>query len=228
MEQQPQQQRDRRRQHRQRPTTSAAPFLLALLAALLASPAAGNLSADAVRRALADFPDAVRTAAAPLFARLEADAQRQQARLAELAPVLSGGDASRGRGVFHGNRAGCANCHQVGPDGGQIGPNLTKIGTIRAAHDLLEAIVWPSASIVRGYEPWTVVTSDGRAITGMLGRDTADAIYLITPDRAEVRVPRADIEELTPGRVSIMPQGLDAQLTRAELADLIAYLQSLK
>jgi hypothetical protein len=62
----------------------------------------------------------------------------------------------------------------------------------------------------------------------MLGRDTADAIYVITPDRSEVRVARSDIEELTPGRVSIMPQGLDAQLTRAELADLIAYLQSLK
>jgi putative heme-binding domain-containing protein len=199
-----------------------------LVTALLASPAAGNLSVDALRKTLARFPEAVRVSAAPLFARLEADAERQQARLAELAPVLSGGDAYRGRGIFYGNRAGCGNCHQVGTEGGRIGPNLSQIGTIRAARDLLEAIVWPSASIVRGYEPWTVVTADGRAITGMLGRDTADAIYVITPDRSEVRVARSDIEELTPGRVSIMPQGLDAQLTRAELADLIAYLQSLK
>jgi putative heme-binding domain-containing protein len=116
----------------------------------------------------------------------------------------------------------------VGSDGGRVGPSLGKIGTIRGARDLLEAIVWPSASIVRGYEPWTVVTTDGRAINGMLGRNTADAIYVITPDRAEVRIARSDIEELVPGHVSIMPQGLDAQLTPGELADLIAYLLSLK
>jgi len=199
-----------------------------LVAALAESPALDNIPADALKRALAGFPATVRDAAAPLFARLAAGTERQQARLSELEGALAGGDAYRGRGVFFGNRAGCANCHKVGGDGAQIGPNLSKIGTIRGARDLLEAIVWPSASIVRGYEPWTVVTTDGRAITGMLGRSTADAIFVITPDRAEVRVARSDIEELTPGRVSIMPQGLDAQLTPAELADVIAYLLSLK
>ena len=199
-----------------------------LVAALGASPAIDNIAADTLQRTLDGFPAAVSEAAAPLFTRLSAGAERQRERLAELEGVLSGGDPSRGRSVFFGNRAGCANCHRVGADGGQVGPDLSRIGTIRAGRDLLEAIVWPSASIVRGYEPWTVVTTDGRALTGMLGRDTADAIHVITADRAEVRVARDDIEELSPARVSIMPQGLDAQISREELGDLIAYLLSLK
>jgi putative heme-binding domain-containing protein len=63
---------------------------------------------------------------------------------------------------------------------------------------------------------------------GILKRQTAEAIYLVTTDRAEIRIPRSDIEAIEPGKVSIMPQGLDAQLSRPELADLMAFLQSLR
>ena len=59
-------------------------------------------------------------------------------------------------------------------------------------------------------------------------RETADAIYLATPNRSEVRLPRSAIEEIHPGRVSITPQGLDVQLSRQDLADLLAFLSSLK
>jgi putative heme-binding domain-containing protein len=93
---------------------------------------------------------------------------------------------------------------------------------------LLEAIVFPSASFVRGYEPYTVATREGRVHTGTLARETVDALFLNGSDAAEVRVPRDQIDDLKQSHQSIMPQGLDAQLPRGELADLLAFLQSLR
>jgi putative heme-binding domain-containing protein len=116
----------------------------------------------------------------------------------------------------------------VGDQGGRIGPDLSKIGAIRSGRDLLEAIVSPSSSFVRGYEPYLVASREGRQYMGTLARETVDAIVLNTSEGAEVRIPRASIEELQQGRVSIMPQGLDTQLTREQLADLLAFLQTLR
>ena len=199
-----------------------------LLAALDQSPGLTSLTPDALRKAIQDFPGPVRDAAAPLFKKLSVDAEAMKAKLTELEPVLKGGDGKRGRDIFFGKKAACSACHLAGKEGGQIGPDMTKIGGIRTGRDLLEAIVFPSASFVRGFEPYVVATADGKVHTGILHRETADAIHLVAADRSEVRIPRKAIESFEPGRVSIMPQGLDAQLTRQELADLIAYMLSLK
>jgi hypothetical protein len=57
---------------------------------------------------------------------------------------------------------------------------------------------------------------------------TAEAVTILSTDRTELRLPRAQIEEIQPSRVSIMPKGIDTQLTRQQLSDLISYLASLK
>ena len=64
--------------------------------------------------------------------------------------------------------------------------------------------------------------------TGTLARETVDALFLYGSDAVETRIPRSHIEDLKQSPESIMPQGLDAQLTRGELADLLAFLQSLR
>jgi hypothetical protein len=61
-----------------------------------------------------------------------------------------------------------------------------------------------------------------------VARETADALHLVKAYRTETRVSRSALESMIPSKVSIMPQGLDTQLTRSELADLLAFLQSLK
>ena len=66
----------------------------------------------------------------------------------------------------------------------------------------------------------------GRIHTGVLVRETAEAIYLRTSQRAEIRIARAEVDELAPSSVSVMPQGLDGQLSRDELRDLLAFLAS--
>jgi putative membrane-bound dehydrogenase-like protein len=199
-----------------------------LLSALARAPGFESLSAEVLRRTLRAYPAEIRRAAQPLLKRLEPDADKQKARLAELTPLLHGGDAGRGREVFFSKKALCFTCHTVRSQGGQVGPDLTKIGGTRSGPDLLEAIVFPSASFARGFEPFVVATRSGKSLAGILKRQTADAIYLVNTDRAETRIPRSEIEALEPGKVSLMPQGLDTQLGRQELADLLAFLQSLR
>jgi putative heme-binding domain-containing protein len=199
-----------------------------LVAALGQTPGLTNLTAENLTRTLHGFPDEVRQAARPLLKRLAVDTTQQKARLAELQPVLKGGDAQRGRAVFIGTKAACTACHTVGSEGGRVGPDLSKIGAIRTGEDLLESIVFPSASFVRGFEPYVIETRRGKVYSGIIARETADAIYVRTAERAEIRIPRAAVETIQPGKVSVMPKGLDAQLSRQELGDLIAYLRSLK
>ena len=88
-----------------------------------------------------------------LYAALDADAAKQQAQLEELLAALKDGDVRRGQAVFNSTKAACAACHAIGYLGGKVGPDLTRIGQIRTERDLLEAIVFPSASFVRSYEP---------------------------------------------------------------------------
>ena len=74
--------------------------------------------------------------------------------------------SAEGRPVFNGPKAACVTCHAIGYVGGKLGPDLTKIGQVRAERDLLESIVYPSASFVRSYEPVSVATRDGQVVLG--------------------------------------------------------------
>ena len=199
-----------------------------LVAALEKSPGFESVSAEALRRALRNFPGDVTELSAGLFKRLEVDTAKQEARLAELKPALSGGDADRGRTVFFGRKAACIACHAVQRRGARVGPDLSKIGSIRTPKDLLEAIVFPSASFVRGYEPTVIRTKDGDIHDGLIARETAEAIHLFTTERIERRISRSSVDAIRQSKLSIMPQGMDRQLSPEELRDLIAFLGSLR
>jgi putative membrane-bound dehydrogenase-like protein len=202
----------------------------AFVAALEKSPAVENLSAEELAGILRKYPSSVQKEAGPLLARLGGSSlEQQQARLKELATVLArDGNADQGRAVFFGKKAACANCHTVANEGGRVGPDLTKIGASRSGTDLLEAIVFPSASFAREFRPYVIVTDSGKTHTGIISRQTADAVHLRTADLAEIRIPRAAIEEMKESNTSIMPKGLDAALSSDELRNLLAYLQQLK
>ena len=99
---------------------------------------------------------------------------------------------------------------------------------MRSERDLLESIVFPSASFVRSFEPVLVTTKSGKVHNGLIKKDAPDEIVLTTGADQEVRVARDDIEEMVPSKTSIMPAGLDQQLTAQELADLVAFLRACK
>jgi putative membrane-bound dehydrogenase-like protein len=199
-----------------------------LFGALKKSPGLTSLPAVRLRRLLENYPAEVAAAAEPLLKQLSTDTRDQLARIDQLAGALEGGDPLRGHEVFHGSRAACVACHRVGAEGGTVGPDLSRIGAVRKGRGLLESIVFPSATFARGYESFNVVTDSGRVHSGVISRETTDAVYLRTAERAETRVPRADIDQLVPSNVSIMPQGLDKELSPEQLRDLVAYLSSLK
>lgn len=201
---------------------------LALIDTLKRARGTATLSPEQLSEVLKRYPDEVRARAKPVLEKLEQSRNLQQAKLKDLEKLLIGGDVGRGRSLFFGSRAACASCHRVGNSGSDIGPDLTTIGAIRGGRDLLESIVVPSISFARGYEPMIVKTKRGQVHQGVLSRETASALHLVTPERTEKRVLRSTIESMEHGKISIMPKGLDEQMTREELRDLLAYLLSLK
>jgi putative heme-binding domain-containing protein len=199
-----------------------------LIVALKAAPVRPALRVEMLKPRLAKFGPPVQQLAEELYAALNADAAQQTARLEQLLTSLASGDIRRGQAVFNSSKAACSTCHAVGYLGGKVGPDLTRIGTIRNERDLLEAIVFPNASFVRSYEPVVVATKEGRIFNGVLRKDAPEEIILATGADQEVRIARDDIEQMQPSKVSIMPSGLDQQLSPGDLADLVAFLKACK
>jgi putative membrane-bound dehydrogenase-like protein len=200
-----------------------------VLAVLHKSPAAlSTLGEDRLKRLLAGYPDKVRRDSTPLFQQLR-DAQRERIeRLRRLEPILTaGGDVGRGRRIFFGQKVACSSCHTIGTEGGHVGPDLTGVGAIRSGHDLLEAVVFPSASFVPGYEIFMVDIGNDR-LSGVVLSQLRDAVVLVTGPHGEIRIPRSQIKSMERSTVSLMPDGFDESLTKTELTDLLAFLQAEK
>ena len=190
------------------------------------SPSAlGTLGEDRLKSLLRGYPEPVQERSKPLFQQLQ-NAQRERIeRLEKLEPLLTaGGDVGRGRRLFFGEKVACSSCHTIGTEGREVGPDLTGIGAIRSGHDLLEAIVFPSASFVPGHEVFNVDTENER-LSGVIKSQSREAVVLITGPDGEVRIPRGLVKAVTPSKVSLMPEGFDDQLTRSELTDLLAFLR---
>jgi putative heme-binding domain-containing protein len=200
----------------------------AMISGLLKSQVSiGEPDARRLQEILGSYPESVRAAAKPLLARLEELQRTRIKRLQKMEPLLhAGGDVGRGRRVFFGEKVACYKCHTIGNQGGHVGPDLTGVGAIRSGPDLLEAIVFPSASFVPGHEVYIVETAAER-YSGVRGEGDANSLTLITGPGPEgtVRIPRQKVLSIRPSTVSLMPEGLDESLTRNEFVDLLAFLQ---
>jgi putative heme-binding domain-containing protein len=199
---------------------------LALIATLQAPDLLSALTVDSVKQRLAKYDGAVQTEAQKLYTAINAEHSQQTARMEELLKTLPAGDIVRGQAVFNSSRTACRTCHTIGYVGGKIGPDLTRIGQIRQPPDLLESIVFPSSTFVRSYEPLLVRTIDGQVHSGVIKQDLPHELTLTLAADKEVRIPRDEIDATLPGKVSIMPAGLDKQLSLQELADLVEFLKN--
>jgi putative heme-binding domain-containing protein len=139
------------------------------------------------------------------------------------------GDAARGRRLFF-NREGlaCIKCHKVGSEGSEVGPDLSTIGSQLDRKQLTESVLYPTRSIRKGYEVITVGMVDGRVLSGLVQSESGGVLVLRDADGKDHALRRADIEERRPSTVSLMPEGLQLGLSPQDLADLIAYLESLR
>ncbi|MBA4146534.1 MAG: HEAT repeat domain-containing protein [Verrucomicrobia bacterium] len=201
---------------------------LALISGLEKAPAAANLSSDELARIFNKFSSTVVFAAQSLLKKLGADLEEQEKHIEQLLAGMSGGDFSRGKTVFFGKQAACSACHRVSGQGGLAGPNLSQIGKIRNERDLLESIIYPSASIVQGYHPYTIETENDFVYSGIITRQTPDAVWIRGTDLVETKVEQKQIKSMTESSLSTMPQGLADSLTQEQLQDLMAFLRNLK
>lgn len=201
---------------------------LKLIATLKQAKALTSLRIDSLRKRLAKYSPAVQKQVDALEALVNVDAATQKARIEELLPEMSKGDIRRGLQVFNSQKASCIACHKLAYLGGNVGPDLSKIGGIRTERDLLESILYPSLSFVRSYEPVTITTNNGKVFNGLIRAETPTEITLMTGLNQETRIARTDIDEQLPSKLSIMPAGLDKQLSVQELADLVTFLKSTK
>jgi putative membrane-bound dehydrogenase-like protein len=199
-----------------------APVGQALASALYGSPSLDAFSEEYLQTVFAKYPSEVQPAVEQLLAKLREVKAGRLERLQAIEGQLAKGDLERGRVLYFG-KAICSTCHTLGPEGGKLGPDLTSIQRDRSAHDLLEAIVYPSATFVREYETYRVRTKSGE-YTGIIKKQSPDALILGTSPQTSVRLARTDIVSMEVLDVSMMPQGLDQLLNPQEMADLMAFL----
>lgn len=122
----------------------------------------------------------------------------------------------------------CKNCHRIQKEGKEVGPELTTIGKKLTRPQLLESILEPSKLIEPKYVTHLVETDDGRIVTGLLlSKDDNEVVLKDAQDKVS-RIPTKQIEQLVPQRQSLMPDLLFRDMTAQQVADLLAYLGSLK
>lgn len=194
----------------------------ALARALAASPSLDGFSEENLKSVFAGYGPGVKPAADELLLKLQRVQGERLARLKAMEAAVAQGNLDRGRQLFYG-KAICSTCHRLGNEGGKFGPDLTSIQRDRSAHDLLEAIVYPSVSFVREYETYRVKTKTGE-LTGIIQEQSPTVVVLGTGPQSSVRIPRSDVLSMELHTTSMMPQGLDQLLTKQEMADLMAFL----
>lgn len=197
-----------------------------LLATLADHASLTSLDPSALRTALAGLDSARAEEVNKLVERINAANADKLQQLNAMLEAVKQGDMARGQQVFYSTKASCSACHTVGYLGGNVGPGLGGIGRIRTERDLLEAVLFPSASFVRTFEPVIIDTKDGLTHTGIIKDESETEVVLAIDAQKTVRIPVAEIEKRSESKVSIMPAGLDKQLTEQELADLVVFLKN--
>jgi quinoprotein glucose dehydrogenase len=148
--------------------------------------------------------------------------------LASYRESLLGGDAEAGRRVFFTKaEVSCLRCHKVQGQGGDVGPDLTGIGSKQKRDYLLESIVDPNRQIAQGFETVVLTLTSGKVVSGIVKAEDAREVKLMTAEGELLTVPRAKIDERARGK-SAMPEDVIKQLSRRELRDLVEFLANLK
>ncbi len=181
------------------------------LLASLATPSAGRPSA-------AGFPK-------PQPRKLQ-----QEWKTEDIAPSLA--QAATGRNFNKGRQAfvdaQCLACHRFGNEGGGTGPDLTAVATRFGRRDILESITEPSKVVSEQFQNTTIFLKNGEDVTGRILDENAARVIIqpdpLQPVKIEVKI--GDISKRQPSKVSPMPEGLVNGLSKEEILDLIAFLES--
>ncbi len=137
------------------------------------------------------------------------------------------GDREAGEKIFFA-KSNCSQCHMIHGKGGLFGPDLSRVGTSRSADSLVESIREPGKIILDQYKTVTVVTTDGKRITGVRKNEDTFSIQLMSADEKLHLFLKRDLEEVIYESDSLMPAYGREMLNEKELEDLVAYLDGLR
>ncbi len=172
----------------------------------------------------ADLP-AAKTAAKPRLFKFV-----REWKMDDLTPALA--QAGKGRSYDKGKEAfaaaQCAACHRFGNEGGAAGPDITAVSSRFSRMDVLSSILDPSKVVSEQYQNITVTKKDGDDVTGRLLEDTdAKLVLLVNPlTNTKVEVAKKDVQKREPSKLSPMPEGLVNILSKEDILDLLAYIES--
>lgn len=155
---------------------------------------------------------------------LGAETITNRAQLVEqfLAATTRDGDLTRGKAAF-GKR--CAVCHKLEGAGQNVGPDLTAL-TDKSPRSLLVAMLDPNKAVEDKFLDYLATTVDGRQLTGMVTNETSNSVTLVGQEAKQITLQRNEIEVLQSSGKSLMPEGLEKDLSIQDFADVIAYVRS--
>ncbi len=143
--------------------------------------------------------------------------------ISSVPPLVTTGDAALGRGLF---AERCADCHRAGSGPGGIGPDLSRIALARSREALVQSIREPSAVVADGFRAIALRPRHGEPVKGILKREDAFSVQIVTAEGRLVGLPTADLAEVARSRESPMPAfGVD-RLGDAELENVLAFLRT--
>jgi putative heme-binding domain-containing protein len=193
-----------------------APVLDAVRAGLVP---AGEIPPSRRALLLQDRDSAIRDRAIALFGAI-APGPRAAAIEQYRPSIIRAGDSERGRLIFDRE---CLACHKLGERGHAVGPNLASMRR-RTPEEILVSILDPNREVAPEFVEYLIALDDGRVVAGIVTAETPGGLALRGPNAAEQTILRRNISEIAGSGKSLMPEGLEKNITQAEMTDLITYL----
>ncbi len=138
--------------------------------------------------------------------------------------ALAGGDPALGRKIFMERQdVQCLRCHQISGTGGVVGPDLTGVGKRLSREEILESMLLPNNRIAKGYENLVIKMKGGETHIGLLKQEDAESLIIDSPEDGLLKVPKAEIEDLSLG-LSSMPPEIATALSKRDMRDLVEFL----
>lgn len=136
-------------------------------------------------------------------------------------PEWNNDQIAEGKMVF---KKVCAQCHKLQDMGNDVGPPLKQLGD-KSPEQLLDIVLDPNREVDPKYLSYSVLLDDSRVLSGIIRDESAGQIVLAEAGGKTHTIPRDEIEQLKSNGLSLMPNGLEEQITPEQMSQLIAYLK---
>jgi len=138
-------------------------------------------------------------------------------------PELAGGNWKEGKKLFFSDPASCYKCHQIGGEGGKIGPDLSNL-LHRDYASVMKDIIQPSAALNPDHLAYNVELKSGDVSNGIIVSEDANAVVLGLVDGSTTTIAKSTIQKIRPSAISLMPENLLQGLTQQQQRDLLTFL----